>query len=64
MNTEFGKIADLTQKIGKELSPLQKEMKIATRIVSVMALRIESLFFLAFLLGKVNRPIPSFLPSA
>ncbi len=55
MDTEFGKIANLTQEVGEELSPLQKEMKIATRVITFVALGVGALFFvLAFFLGKVN----------
>jgi P-type Ca2+ transporter type 2C len=55
MDTEFGKIANLTQEVGEELSPLQKEMKIATRVITFVALGIGAIFFvLAFFLGRVN----------
>ena len=55
MNTEFGKIAHLTQTVGEELSPLQKEMRRVTKIVTFMAAGIGVLFFiLAFLLAGVN----------
>ncbi len=45
MNTEFGKIAHLTQSVGEELSPLQKEMIHATKIVSAIAVGVGILFF-------------------
>src|SRR3990172_774738 len=45
MNTEFGKIAYLTQSVGEELSPLQKEMARVTRVVTVLATSIGVLFF-------------------
>ena len=35
MDTEFGKIARLTQTVGEELSPLQKEMERVTRLVTI-----------------------------
>ena len=55
MDTEFGKIANLTQGVGEELSPLQKEMKIATRVITFVALGVGAVFFvLAYFLGKVN----------
>jgi potassium/sodium efflux P-type ATPase len=55
MDTEFGKIANLTQEVSEELSPLQKEMKVATRIITFVALGVGVLFFLlAFFLGNVN----------
>ena len=46
MQTEFGKIANLTQSLGEELSPLQKEIAVVTRIVSVIAVVIGVLFFI------------------
>jgi Ca2+-transporting ATPase len=46
MNTEFGKIARLTQTVGNELSPLQKEMENVTKIVTIFAVTVGSIFFL------------------
>lgn len=46
MNTEFGKVAHLTQAIEEEMSPLQQEMIHVTRRVSIIAFSIGSLFFL------------------
>jgi magnesium-transporting ATPase (P-type) len=55
MNTEFGKIAHLTQSVGEELSPLQKEMNSVTRIVTVIAVLIGVLFFiLATFVAKIT----------
>ena len=55
MNTEFGKIAHLTQTVGDELSPLQKEMERVTKSVSVLAVGIGILFFiLGIFLAGVN----------
>jgi P-type Ca2+ transporter type 2C len=45
MNTEFGKIAHLTQEMKEELSPLQIEMKNATKIVTVIAVGVGVIFF-------------------
>ncbi len=45
MNTQFGKIAHLTQSVGDELSPLQREMATVTKVVTVVALAIGALFF-------------------
>jgi potassium/sodium efflux P-type ATPase len=45
MNTEFGKIAGLTQSVGDELSPLQREMQQVTRIVTYIAVGIGVVFF-------------------
>ena len=46
MNTQFGKIAHLTQSVGEELSPLQKEMARVTRVVTVLAVGIGVFFFI------------------
>jgi Ca2+-transporting ATPase len=46
MNTEFGKIARLTQTVGNELSPLQKEMESVTKVVTVFAVAVGGIFFL------------------
>lgn len=50
MNTEFGKIASLTQTLKEELSPLQKEMNKLTRTVSILAISIGVVFFLLSIL--------------
>lgn len=50
MKTEFGKIADLTQSVEEELSPLQQEMVLATKIVTVLATSIGAAFFLLAIL--------------
>jgi magnesium-transporting ATPase (P-type) len=55
MDTEFGKIAHLTQTVGEEPSPLQRELARVTRAVSLLAVSIGVLFFiLAVLLAGVN----------
>lgn len=46
MRSEFGKIAHLTQSLGGELSPLQKEVKVVTRMVTAVAISAGLLFFL------------------
>ncbi|HQE92714.1 MAG TPA: cation-transporting P-type ATPase [Anaerolineae bacterium] len=46
MRTEFGKIAHLTQTMQDELSPLQKEMIYATKIVTAIAVSVGVLFFI------------------
>ncbi|MBU6351039.1 MAG: cation-transporting P-type ATPase [Chloroflexi bacterium] len=45
METEFGKIAALTQSMGTQLSPLQKEIQVVTRLVSIFAVGAGLLFF-------------------
>ncbi|MEA4869055.1 MAG: cation-transporting P-type ATPase [Christensenella sp.] len=47
MQTEFGKIAKLTQALKEEKSPLQKELDRVTKQVSAMAVSAGVLFFLA-----------------
>lgn len=55
MNTEFGKIAHLTQEVGETLSPLQQEMIRTTKIVTVIAVAVGALFFvLAIVLTGVT----------
>jgi magnesium-transporting ATPase (P-type) len=56
MNTEFGKIARLTQTVEDELSPLQKEVNRVTKIVTAMAMGIGLLlFFLSVFV--IRRPL-------
>ncbi|HWP22424.1 MAG TPA: cation-transporting P-type ATPase [Candidatus Cryosericum sp.] len=47
MQTEFGKIAKLTQTLKEEKSPLQKELDRVTKQVSFMAVTAGALFFIA-----------------
>jgi potassium/sodium efflux P-type ATPase len=55
METEFGKIAHLTQTVGEELSPLQIEMGRVTKIVTILATGIGVFFFiLGILLAGVD----------
>ena len=55
MQTEFGKIAHLTQSVGEQLSPLQKEMQRVTKSVTLLASGIGLFFFiLAVLLAGVS----------
>jgi magnesium-transporting ATPase (P-type) len=46
MNTQFGKIANLTQNLKAELSPLQKEMDRVTRLITFLAVGMGIVFFL------------------
>jgi magnesium-transporting ATPase (P-type) len=46
MNTQFGKIAQLTQSVQSELSPLQKEMEKVVQLVAILATGLGILFFL------------------
>ncbi len=45
MESEFGKIAHLTQSLEEEQSPLQKELNHVTRVVTFIAIGIGLLFF-------------------
>ncbi len=45
METEFGKIASLTQNIKPKVSPLQKEITRVTKTISVIALSVGALVF-------------------
>jgi len=55
MNTEFGKIAGLTQSQKEEISPLQVELAKVTKLVSFMAVGIGTFFFIAAIfLAKAN----------
>ncbi|HWQ64670.1 MAG TPA: cation-transporting P-type ATPase, partial [Methanospirillum sp.] len=61
MNTEFGKVAHLTQAIEEEMSPLQKEMIHVTRRVSIIAFSVGSLFFLVMAILTPVSPAKSFI---
>jgi len=45
MNTAFGHIAEMTQELGEELSPLQKEMENITKVVTIIAMAFGIVFF-------------------
>ena len=45
MNTAFGRIARLTQEVGDDLSPLQKEMQSVTKVVTAIAVSVGVSFF-------------------
>ncbi len=45
MRTQFGRIAHLTQSVGEDLSPLQKEMATVTKAVTVIAVAMGVAFF-------------------
>ncbi|MBI2862149.1 MAG: cation-transporting P-type ATPase, partial [Chloroflexi bacterium] len=55
MDSEFGKIAHLTQSLKETPSPLQREMSRVTKVVSVIAIGIGVLFFvLAVLMAGLS----------
>ena len=60
-STSFGRIAYLTQSVPEEMSPLQKELGQATRVVTVLAVGIGAVFFaLALAFARIN-PAESFI---
>lgn len=56
MQTEFGKIANLTQTLEDVQSPLQKELDVLTKQISIIAVSVGIAFFLAATLF-VKQPI-------
>lgn len=46
MNTDFGKIAELTQNVKQQKSPLEKELDTLTKQISILAISIGIIFFL------------------
>jgi len=55
MDSEFGTIASLTQSVGEDLSPLQQEMRRTTKVITVIAVAVGSIFFaLALALTQVT----------
>jgi P-type Ca2+ transporter type 2C len=46
MTSELGNIAYLTQSLGGELSPLQKEIAVVTRVVTLIAVGVGIVFFI------------------
>jgi magnesium-transporting ATPase (P-type) len=63
MNTEFGKVAHLTQAIGEEQSPLQKEMVNVTRVVTIVAVTVGIIFFILLLTMTTVSLMGSFILS-
>ncbi len=61
MDTEFGKIANLTQQVGEELSPLQKEMVVATKVVTIIAVVVGVVFFIMAIIFAGISLIESFI---
>ena len=55
-NTEFGRIAQITQEQTEQQSPLQKELSSVTRIVTLLAIGMGVVFFIAgTVLGGLSR---------
>ncbi|MHC1701621.1 MAG: cation-translocating P-type ATPase [Humidesulfovibrio sp.] len=61
MRTEFGRIAHLTQSLGKEQSPLQKEIAVVTRVISLVAIGVGLIFYILALSLAHMGPAGSFL---
>lgn len=61
MSTEFGNIATLTQSVGDEPSPLQKEMERVTKAVTLLAVSIGVLFFVLAIVLAGADPAVSFI---
>lgn len=61
MNTEFGKIASLTQKQNKEASPLELELNRLTKQISIIAIGFGLIFFIAAILFVHNPIAKSFI---
>ena len=59
--TSFGRIAFLTQSVPQALSPLQKELGQATRIVSALAVGVGSVFFVLSVALAHIAPVESFI---
>ncbi|WP_085832212.1 cation-translocating P-type ATPase [Clostridium merdae] len=61
MDTEFGRIAGLTQSLKDESSPLQKEMGNLTKKVSAIAVSIGILFFLLAIFLAKSQVVAAFI---
>lgn len=61
MQTEFGKIAGLTQSLKEEPSPLQKELGNLTKKVSAIAVSIGVVFFLLAIFLAKTEPVAAFI---
>ncbi|WP_210388975.1 cation-transporting P-type ATPase [Olsenella sp. HMSC062G07] len=61
MATEFGKIASLTQDVGDEQSPLQRQLDKLTKQVTVFALLMGVLFLLLDIFCVRSRPAEAFI---
>ena len=61
MVTDFGKIAQLTQSVRDERSPLEIELSHATRTVSLLAVGVGALFFLLSVLLVRTLPVDAFI---
>ncbi len=60
-HTEFGKIANLTQNLKEEPSPLQKEIGNVTKKVSILSVSIGAAFFVLSILLAKSDPAVAFI---
>jgi len=61
MRTEFGKIAQLTQSVQDERSPLEIELRHATRAITALAIGVGALFYLLSVLLVRGQPADAFI---
>ncbi|WP_430609964.1 cation-translocating P-type ATPase [Enterococcus sp. DIV0876] len=61
MDTEFGQIASLTTSVTETKSPLQKELDVLTRQLSIIAILIGTIFFVAAVFFVDYPPVKSFI---
>ena len=61
MSTQFGRIANLTQAVKEEPSPIQREMTRVTRIISLSALGIGAIVFVVGALDLNMPPVEAFV---
>ncbi|WP_019778916.1 cation-translocating P-type ATPase, partial [Streptococcus sobrinus] len=61
MQTEFGKIANLTQTVADEKSPLQKEVDRLTKQISLIALSVGIFFLMASVFFVKEPPVRAFI---
>lgn len=55
MATEFGRIAEMTQAMGGDLSPLQKEIQVLTKVLTIFAVLVGAAFFvIAWLITRMS----------
>lgn len=61
METEFGKIADMAQTLKEEKSPLEKELDKLTKQISIIAISLGAIFFIAAILFVKEPFAPAFI---
>lgn len=61
MVTQFGRIANLTQAVKEEPSRLQQDMARVTRVISLLAITLGAIFFVAGMTDVGLQPIQAFI---